>query len=120
MALSAKVKVPLPEKGITTRRSGAYHYVYKVIRSYRNDKGQPTSERISIGKLDEKSGMLLPNDSYWMHYKQGAVELLPSFDSVRSVGATFLMTRIFRSLQVEHILESVFGTERAALGVCRI
>jgi transposase len=115
VALSAKVKVPLPDKGITTRRSGAYHYVYKVIRSYRNDKGQPTSERISIGRLDEKSGMLVPNDSYWLYYKQGIVELLPSFDSIRSVGATFLVTRILRSLRVEHILESVLGAKRTSL-----
>ena len=115
MALSAKIKVPLPDNGIMTRRSGAYHYVYKIIRSYRNDKGQPTSERISIGRLDEKSGMLVPNDSYWLHYKQAAIEILPSFDSVRSVGATFLVTRILRSLQVEHILKFVLGTERAAL-----
>jgi transposase len=115
MALSAKVKVPLPGKGITTRRSGAYRYVYKVIRSYRNDKGQPACERISIGRLDEKSGMLVPNDNYWLHCKQDAVELLPSFDSVRSVGATFLVTRILRSLQAEHILKSALGAERAAL-----
>lgn len=115
MALSAKIKVPLPDNGITTRRSGTYHYVYKIIRSYRNGKGQPTSERVSIGRLDDKSGMLVPNDNYWLHYKQDTVELLPSFDSIRSAGATFLVTRILRSLQVAHILESILGAERAAL-----
>jgi transposase len=114
MALSAKLKVPLPSNGIIIRRSGRYHYVYKVIKSYRNNKGQSTNERISIGKLDEKSGLLLPNNNYWLHYEQDAIELLPSFDSIRSLGATFLITTILRSLQVEHILKSTLGPERAA------
>lgn len=114
MPLSEKTKVPLPDKGITTRRSGPYRYVYKVIRSYRNDKGQPTSERISIGRLDENSGMLIPNDNYWQHYQQTTVELLPSYDSIRSVGATLLVTRILHTLQVERILKSALGDERAA------
>jgi len=114
MALSAKLKVPLPDKGIMVRRSGTYHYVYKIIRSYRNDKGQATSERISIGKLDEKSGLLLPNNNYWLYYEQDAIELLPSFDSIRSLGATFLITTILRSFQIEHILKATLGPERAA------
>ena len=71
MSLCEKVKVPLPESGITTRRSGKHSYVYKVTKSYRNAKGQPTSDRISIGRLDAASGMLVPN--YWALYEGAGV-----------------------------------------------
>ena len=69
MALNSRVKVPMPEKGvIVARRKGDAPRVYHVIRSYRNEKGQPTNERKLIGKLDEASGMLVPNDAYYEFY----------------------------------------------------
>jgi transposase len=115
MALSAKVKVPLPKNGIITRCSGLYRYVYKITKCYRNDNGHPTSERVSIGRLDEGSGMLVPNDNYWQFYEDSAIELLPSFNSVRSIGATFLVTRLLELMGVTKILNTVLGQERASL-----
>ena len=68
MALSNRIKVPLPDKEIIVRGTGKYHYVYKVLSTYRNEKGQPSNTRTSIGRLDKESGMLLPNDRYWEFY----------------------------------------------------
>jgi transposase len=113
MSLCAKVQVDLPDEGITIRRSGKYNTVYKVMSSFRNSKGQPTSERVSIGRLDCASGRLIPNDNYWRHYGDKAIEVLPDFDSVRSIGAVFLFGSILRSLGIASILEGCLGKERS-------
>jgi transposase len=117
MALCSKTKVELPKVGVIVRRRGKYRTVYKVTRTFRNSLGQPTNERVTIGILDEESGMLIPNDNYWKHYGDADIELLPAYDSVRSVGASFLIGNIFKSLGVTDILESCLGTERAKLSL---
>ena len=113
MALCEKVKVKLPPGGVTVRRSGKYRTVYKVTKSFRNDKGQPTSERVSIGRLDEVSGMLVPNDNYWDYYAGAEIELLPAYDSVRSVGATFLLGKILSELGISDMLKECLGQDRS-------
>lgn len=63
------IKVPMPEHHIIKRKNKAnIIYIYYVIKSYRNEKGQPTSDTISIGKLDTRTGMLVPNDNYFDYF----------------------------------------------------
>jgi hypothetical protein len=64
--------------------------------------------------------MLIPNDAYWEYYGDRPVEHettepepTPSFESVRSVGASFLVMRILESLGITEILGSVFGQVKA-------
>ena len=109
MALNSKIKVPLPSAGVIVRSSGVYRYVYKVLSVFRNEKGQPTNTRRQIGRLDTESGMLIPNENYYAFYGTTALEILPSSDSVRSVGATFLVGRILENLGVREALVDVFG-----------
>jgi transposase len=120
MALCSKTKVPLPDSGLIIRRSGKYQYVYKVLSTYRAENGQPTNTRRAIGKLDTDSGMLIPNDAYWEYYGEESIiteatesELTPSFESVHSVGASFLVARVLESLGITGILKSVFGKVKA-------
>jgi hypothetical protein len=115
MALCSKTKVELPKEGVMVRRSGKYRTVYKVTKTFRNSKGQPTNERVTIGRLDEESGMLVPNDNYWKHYGETTIELLPAYDSVRSVGASFLISSVFKSLGITDILESWATKEQSYL-----
>jgi len=68
MALDNSVKVPLPEHGIAYKKVAGKTYVYYVTATYRNEKGQPTCDRSSIGRLDEESGMLIPNRNYYEIY----------------------------------------------------
>jgi transposase len=112
MSLCSKIQVDLPKEGITIRRSGKYQTVYKVTSAYRNYKGQPTSKRVTIGKMDDESGKLIPNDKYWQYYGDTAIEILPSYDSVRCIGSVFLFTNILKSLGVVSILKKCFGKER--------
>ena len=61
------VKVEMPKEKITVVNWGKNNikYVYYILKSYRNEKGQPTGKTISIGRYDEDSGMLIPNDNFF-------------------------------------------------------
>ena len=60
MALNKSVLVDIPEHGIAYKKVSGKTYVYYVTATYRNKKGQPTCDRSSIGRLDEKTGKLIP------------------------------------------------------------
>ena len=116
MALNTKLRVPLPEKGIIVRKSGVYRYVYKVLSTYRTENGQPTNKRRSIGKIDTANGMLIPNDTYWeLCGDPDIMEQIPSYNSVRSIGATFLIGRLLENLGVSKILKEVYGNNKASI-----
>lgn len=112
--LSSRVKVPVPDAGVIVRRTGRNRYVYKVTRTFRNDRGQPTNTRESIGRVDEASGMLVPNDAYWRHYPDRRLEWLPAEDSIRSVGAGFLAGAVMDGLGLGGALAGALGGSRAA------
>ena len=117
MTLNARFKVPLPESGIIVRRGGAggRDTVYKVLETFRNAKGQPTNKRKAIGRLDHESGMLVPNNAYYELYdSSGLVEVLPAHNSVKNVGATFLLSHIFSTLGVSSLLEDALGERRSS------
>jgi len=120
VALCSKVKVALPGEGVIVRKSGKYRSVYKVTKTFRNAKGQPACERITIGRLDEESGMLIPNDNYWEYYRDTEIEFLPSYDSVRAIGATFLISSILKNLGVTDMLIDCLGMKRGSLSLTTV
>lgn len=63
----SNVKVPMPDKNIyfITRGKNNTCYVYYILKAYRNSKGQPTSNAIIIGKKDQRTDLLIPNDNYF-------------------------------------------------------
>lgn len=62
------IKVPLPKKGIVKEKRNNIVYVFYVLETYRNNKGQPTNKRVSIGRLDKESGMLIPNNTFFKYF----------------------------------------------------
>ena len=64
MALDRNVQVELPKHGIAYKKVSGKTYVYYVTAAYRNEKGKPTCDRTSIGRLDEETGKLIPNRNY--------------------------------------------------------
>ena len=117
MTLNARFRVPMPESGVIVRRGGAggRDTVYKVLETFRNAKGQPTNTRKAIGRLDHESGMLIPNNAYYELYDSaGFVEVLPAYNSVKNIGATFLLSHIFSTLGVSSLLEDIFGERRSS------
>ena len=119
MALCSKIKVPMSKKGITVRGNGKNRYVYKVISAYRNEKNQPTNTRKAIGKVDNESGTLIPNDAYWQFYSDEMAKkkhyVDPTFKSVHAVGATYLIQQVFRSLNITELLNNVFGSRASSI-----
>jgi len=112
--LSSKNTVALPESGIIVRRTGKYNYVYKVLRAFRNEKGQPTNTRKLIGRLNADGDRLVPNDSYYELYGPDTnTEFTPEVQSDVSVGVPLLMENILTRLGAKKVLEEVFGSRRA-------
>ena len=65
------LRVPMPKKKITYKRgSKGTKYVYYTLRAYRNDKGKPTSDEVSIGKKDLETGELIPNKNYFKYFSE--------------------------------------------------
>jgi len=136
MTLCSKLQIPLPEKGIIIRRKGKHQYIYKVTKTYRNQNKQPTNTRITIGKLDPKTNMLIPNNNYWKHYNnytpttttnnnnhdpttttQTKQTTTPNqtltYQSIHSIGSTFLIKKLYDNLKITNILTNTFGKKRA-------
>jgi hypothetical protein len=117
MTLNTRIQVDLPKSGVIVRRSGKYPAVYKVLRSYRNDKGHPTSDRVNIGKLDVETGKLIPNARYWDYYETPSENMFPSasFKSTCSFGTAFLSEHVMDSLGITEILDECLGDNRSRL-----
>ena len=81
MALDNSVKVPVPEHGAVKRRMGDKVYLYYATAVYRNEKGQPTCDRVSIGRFDEESEMLIPNRNYYEVYLKQSAPVTAGFQS---------------------------------------
>ncbi|MDR3205113.1 MAG: hypothetical protein LBV23_10310 [Deltaproteobacteria bacterium] len=68
MVLNSANLVPVPNKGVIISKAGKYPYLYRVISTFRNEKGQPTNTKVSIGKLDNTTGLLIHNSAYYQYY----------------------------------------------------
>ena len=105
MALDPSRKVPVPEHGTVKRRMGDKIYLYYATAVYRNEKGQPTSDRVSIGRYDEESGMLIPNRNYYEVYLKQAA---PIMSGVHSSGMYMAFRGISDQLGLTRILKTYF------------
>jgi len=101
--------VTLPPSNVSISKVGKYRYAYHIGKGYRNHKGQPTSRRLSIGKLDD-SGMLIPNENYFEIYNVAAPEHRIELDSILNFGDHFLLDSIAKSTGLSLVLENVFGS----------
>ena len=65
------IKVDVPKNRTMIVKSGKSQikYVYYILKSYRNDKGQPTGKTISIGRYDEENNKLIPNDNFFKYFE---------------------------------------------------
>jgi transposase len=112
-----QLTVEVPTNGVIVERTGKYRYVYKVTRTYRNESGKPSCDKRSIGRLSDDE-RLIPNSTYFEFYNDIPSDV-PQPDlngvTVKSIGASFLMLRIFKALGVDDVLRSVFGPDRSKL-----
>lgn len=105
MALDKSVIVDIPEHGIAYKKVSGKTYVYYVTASYRNAKGNPTCDRVSIGKLDEQTHKLIPNRNYYEIYlKQPA----PLTKGIYECGVYDVFDKICKKLGLKHVLKKYF------------
>ncbi len=105
MALNRSVKVPVPEHGAVKKRMGDKVYIYYATAVYRNKKGQPTCDRVSIGRFDEESGMLIPNRNYYEVYLK---KPMPSTTGIQSVGSYAAFQGICDKLGLTKLVKRYF------------
>lgn len=109
MALDQSRKVPLPDKGIIKYKSKDTTYVYHITRIYRNEKGKPTNDRVSIGKIDTETGMLIPNRNYYEFYASSDNETNQSqIESIKSCGITYMIDGLLNELGLVEIMQKKF------------
>ena len=107
VALDKTKQVPLPEKIVKHPHKKAT-YIYYITRTYRNEKGQPTNDRVSIGRLDADTGMLIPNRNYYEIYLNEEPPKQLEIAAIRSCGLTYLVDGILNELGLTDIVRRKF------------
>jgi transposase len=110
--------VKVPSHGVIKCKTGKYRYVFHVLKTYRNVKGQPTNDRVRIGILVPGSeDMMIPNERFFQLYPQsnskGVTPTSLQLLEVKSIGASFLVSRILQDLGVSRILNQILDPKRA-------
>lgn len=113
MSLNENLRVPLPIKGIAYKRpkKEGSKYVYFTTASYRDKNGKPTNKRTAIGKLDEASGMLIPNNNYYKFFPDTSVNFSPN--AIQDFGSVYLMDYILKILNIKDFLIEAFDHKLA-------
>ena len=76
MSRKIEVKVEIPSKGVVKKRVKNAVYAYYAIKSYRNEKGNPTCDRVCIGKISEEDNKLIPNRNYYEVFQKQPVSFM--------------------------------------------
>ena len=105
MALDKSVQVELPKHGIAYKKITGKTYVYYVTAAYRNEKGKPTCDRISIGRLDEETGKLIPNRNYYEVYLE---KPKPVTAGIQDYGVADVFEKVSKKLGVTKLLRRYF------------
>lgn len=106
MQLNDSVKVPLLERKIAYKTISGKKYVYYTIACYRNERGKPTSDRVSIGRLDEKTGLLISNRNYYEVYLKHTP---PVQGGIRNYGVYYAFSHICEELGVTKNIEKTLS-----------
>ncbi|HBN84847.1 MAG TPA: hypothetical protein DDZ89_13500 [Clostridiales bacterium] len=112
MTTYRKPLVDIPDdKGVHVKTAGAKSemYVYKYVKYYRNDQGNPRNKAKAIGKLDPETGRMVPNSNYFQMYHLDP--LLPDI-TIWKYGYTYLILKVCKDIKLLDCLTRVFG-ERA-------
>jgi len=109
MALDKEKRVPLPQRGIVRYKNKDTIYAYHITRIYRNEKGKPTNDRVSIGKIDNETGMLIPNRNYYEIYASSSEQSRqPQIESIKSYGVTYAIDGLLNELGLIEIMRRKF------------
>lgn len=107
--VTQNVKVIRPKTTKIQKRNGI-GYVYQVIgKSYKKDKKYTVENRKLIGKMIDEEWMI-PNEYFEQYYPDVCVEQeTPEFSDTLRIGCFLVVQKLFRDLQIEDVLSSIFG-----------
>lgn len=112
MSLAKQERVEIPPHCVKVP-NGKNVYIHYTLRAYRNAKGQPTSERVSIGKLDPETGKLIPNTRYYEIFEKKAPLPMPEY--VRDYGVFAAFRGIVEELGIDKLLQKHFPEKANAI-----
>ncbi|MFA6815323.1 MAG: hypothetical protein WCS73_03420, partial [Lentisphaeria bacterium] len=102
MAYNSTILVPVPKEKIAYKdpNKDGSKYVYYLTECYRDKKGNPTNRRKLIGKIDKKTGLLIPNKNYYQFFNDTEVKIIPN--SIINYGGSYLVNHILKELKIDH------------------
>lgn len=106
MSLDKSVLVDVPEHSVMVR-NGDKTYVQYTVRAYRNSMGKPTSERVSVGKLDADSGKMIPNRRYYELFEEKTKTI--GFHTVQKSGTYAAFSGVAEQLGLTKLVHKHFG-----------
>jgi transposase len=100
----------MPSKKITFKKGkNETVYVYHILKSFRNENGNPTSKEVLIGKKDLETGELIPNDRYFEIYPKENRYELPN--EILSYGNFFAFFKLAEELGLTKTLMNHFSND---------
>ena len=123
------IKENMPKSKVHIKRKNMHEYVYYTTKAYRNKKGKPTSDEVSIGKFDRKSKKLIPNDNYFEIFKDRRFLLaqLPvrsttisepekvSIHEIKNCAIPVVMQEVAKQTQLLDVISATFPTKWAEI-----
>ena len=109
MSLAVHERVEIPPHCVKVP-NGKNIYIHYTLRAYRNEKGQPTNERVSIGKLDPETGKLIPNSRYYQIFEKSAPLPMPEY--VRDYGVYAAFRGVTEGLELDKLIRKHFLRRR--------
>ena len=104
MAVKIHDIVDIPEHCVTVRN----RYIYLIIETFRNKKGQPDNKKVMIGIKSEIEGKMVPNLNYYkiFNIEEPVNKSFP--DTVRRSGSFAAIKQICDSCGLYPVLKSSF------------
>lgn len=108
MSLYQNERVSIPPHSVRIP-SGKSVYIYYTVRSSRNEKGQSVNDRVSIGRLDQKTGQLIPNRNYYELFQDQFPMQEESF--IRSAGVYKVFHAVADEIGLSQLIRKHFPGE---------
>lgn len=102
-----------PDKTVI-KKSGKYKYVYYTTEYFRNDNGKPRTKRTCIGRYNEITKKIIPNNNYYSLFKKAPV-IIP--ENYLSFGFFFLFDHLCRELLLTETLSYSFKNVNEILNI---
>jgi predicted transposase YbfD/YdcC len=95
----------IPETGVKVIRKGPKSGVYKVLKGEK--KGKATTELVLIGKVDGKTGKVIPNEKYFEYYRDPDKYVDHGFtiEFNMKIGVELVFDRVMDYLGINEILD---------------